>query len=503
MQQRKLQTIADIASIEAARKLGCTANLADVLAAAQAAAERNGFAGELSQSPNLVELGNVTTNTASGIREFNSGAGAEAVYVRATQDVPKSLVAGGIFGGNITLSAEAVSIGDPSLGAFSAGSFTVRLESEESAILNGLIGGALGGTLNLDAVAYRGIADANVSLLELLQAYDNTGGLNSLLNTDIRIGDLLALIASAATQNETADAQAIAAMQTLISIAVNNVTLKLSDVIAVTSPDVDSAAKVRLNALSLILTSVIIANGNHAVTIPLAINIPSITGVNALVTIIEPPQMALGPAGDDDNICTIMRTAQVRVQAGVLINIPLLARIDLALVTEVAQGSAGLRSISQNDDESVVQIEASPGIASIQLWNNARTGPARISTLLNIPIADIGLDLPIQPADPQILNYTVQHPVASHLPQMQTVASPLGASLQNALNQPGSLDVTLLSFLNLGLVNTVVSTVVSPLLGELGRVLLDPLLGLLGIKLGGMDVTLEGIQYRQAKPLVI
>jgi len=33
--------------------------------------------------------------------------------------------------------------------------------------------------------------------------------------------------------------------------------------------------------------------------------------------------------------------------------------------------------------------------------------------------------------------------------------------------------------------------------------LLDPLLSLLGIRVGGMDVTLDDLQYRQAKPLVI
>jgi len=63
--------------------------------------------------------------------------------------------------------------------------------------------------------------------------------------------------------------------------------------------------------------------------------------------------------------------------------------------------------------------------------------------------------------------------------------------------------VTILSVLNLGLVNNVISTLVSPLLAEIGRVLLDPLLNLLGIQVGGMDVTLEDLQYRQAKPLAM
>jgi uncharacterized membrane protein len=49
----------------------------------------------------------------------------------------------------------------------------------------------------------------------------------------------------------------------------------------------------------------------------------------------------------------------------------------------------------------------------------------------------------------------------------------------------------------------VISSIVSPLLAEIGRTLLDPLLNLLGISLGGMDITLDDVQYRQAKPLAI
>ena len=70
MQQRKLQSIADIASMEAARFIGCNADTGNVLSAAQAAAARNGYSGQLSQNPNAVELGSVTT--VSGIREFSN-----------------------------------------------------------------------------------------------------------------------------------------------------------------------------------------------------------------------------------------------------------------------------------------------------------------------------------------------------------------------------------------------------------------------------------------------
>ncbi|HWU65498.1 MAG TPA: pilus assembly protein TadG-related protein [Methylophilus sp.] len=501
MQKKQLQSIADLAAISASRHLGCSADLSNVTQMAQLAAANNGFDGQLSASPNLVLLGRL--QTVQGIRQFTADGSHGAVFVRATREVPSSLVAGGLFGGTIILRAEAVSASDPPLAAFSAGSFTASLSSEQSTLLNGLLGGMLGAPLNLDVLAYRGIAETKITLQNLLSVSGQVGSLQELLNTNMQIGDLLELVANAAGTNGTVDLQALSAIQEIAAVAVKNPPVKLGDVLALTTPDTNAAATVALNALSLITTAVMIANGTNAVTLPLGLNISSITNVNAQIIIVEPPQLIIGPAAGQGTLCTVARTAQVRARVGVLVNIPLLASVDLALNVEVAQGSASLRSIQQNDGESEVEIEGSPGIAALTLSNNAGTGPARVSTLLNIPVATIGLNLPLQPTAAQMLEFSVPNPVRNYLPQTQTISSPLGSSLANVLGQANTLDVTVLSILNLGLLNNVISTIISPLLSEIGRVLLDPLLNLLGIRIGGMDITLEDLQYRQVKPLAI
>lgn len=501
MQQRHLQSIADIAAINASRQLGCNSNLPNVIQMAQQAAVNNGFEGQLSTNPNQVLLGKV--NTVQGIRQFTADGSSEAVYIKITKEVPSSLIAGGLIGGTVTLHAEAVSVSDPPLAAFGIGSFAASLNSQQSVLLNGLLGGMLGAPLNLDVLSYRGIANTTINLRDMLAVSGQVGTLEDLLNSNMQVADLLELFTNAAGQSGAVDVQALAAMQAIAAIATKNATLKLGDVLAVTTPDTNAAATVGLNALSLITTTAMIANGTNAVNMPLGINLPSISTINAQITVIEPPQFTVGPAAGSGNLCTTAKTAQVRTRVGVLVSIPLLARIDLALNVEVAQGSAGLSAIQQNDGVSVVEIEASPGIAALTLTNNAGTGPARVSTLLNLPIADMRLNLPIQPTSPQMLEYSVADPVKDNLPQTQSVASPLGSSLENALGQSDALNVTVLSVLNLGLVNNVVSTIVRPLLSEIGRVLLDPLLNLLGIRVGGMDVMLEDVQYRQVNPLVI
>ncbi len=500
MQQRRLQSIADMAAIHASRHLGCNANLQNVIQMAQQAAVNNGFGGQLSANPNQVLLGRV--DTVQGVRQFTADGSSEAVYVRTTDEVPRSLIAGGLIGGTMTLRAEAVSVSDPPLAAFGAGSFTASLNTEQSVLLNGLLGGMLGSSLNLDVISYRGIAGTSITLQDMLAVSGQVGTVDELLDTNMQVGELLELFANAAGQDGAADVQAIAAMQTIASLAVSNANVRLGDVLAVTTPDTNAAATVGLNALSLITTAAMIANGTNAINLPLAVNVPPIASINVQLTVIEPPQIAVGPAAGDGDMCTEVRTAQIRMRAGVLVDV-LLARVDLALNVEVAQGSAGLRSIQQNDGQTEVEIEATPGIAALTLTNNAGNPPATIS-LLGITIARIGLNLPIQPPNAQALEYSVAHPVVDNLPQMQSIDSPLGSSLENALAQPNALDVTLLGLgLNLGLVNNVVSTIVGPLLSEIGRVLLDPLLDLLGIRIGGLDVTLHDVQYRQTKPLVI
>lgn len=501
LQQKQLQSVADLSAMHAARHLGCDPDLQDVIEMAQTAAVNNGFVGQLSSGPNLVLLGRL--NTVQGIRQFIADGSHEAIYIRATREVPGSLMAGGLFGGTVTLQAEAVSVSDPPLATFSVGSFAAGINSQQSLLLNGLLGKMLGGSLNLDALSYQGIAATSVTLQDLLAVSGDVGGLEGLLKTNLQIGELLDLFANAAGQSGLADIKALAAMQTVAHIAVNKATLTLGDVLKVSTPDSSTAARVNLNALSLITTAAMIANGSNAINLPLGINIPLLASINAQVIISEPPQLAIGPAAGNGAVCTVARTAQVKTRVAVLVNIPLLASIDLALGVEVAQGSAGLRSIEQQDGETEVTIDANPGIAALTLTNNAGTGPARISTLLNIPLADIGLNLPLQPGSSQTLEYTVDNPVKVNLPQTQVAYSPLGSSLANALSQSDTITIKLLGVLDLGLVNTVLSTIVSPLLAEIGRVLLDPLLNLLGIRLGGLEVTLEDLQYRQAKPLVI
>ena len=515
MQQRHLQTVADIASIQGARQLTCNVVVGDVLPQAQAAAAANGYTGNLASSPNVVELVNITTD-ANGVRQYTSG-GNQAVRVYATRTVPASLVVGGLFlGKTVTLHAQAVSRADPAIAAFSAGTFAARIDTENSVLLNALLGNILGSSLSLDVISYQGIANTHITLNELLTASGQVGGLESLLNTSMSVADLMELTASAVSQSGTASASAEAGMNQIASAAVSNANIRLGDILDVMTPDEEAAGKVGINALSLVTAAALIANGNSAISLPLAVNVPQIASITAQMDIIHPPKIAIGPIGDSDgNICTTLTTAQVEASVSVNTNlaVPGVAGVNLDLVLEasVAQGSAGLSNIETDSDSVEVTVDAHPGIASVNLTNSSGSGGARVRATLpllgNVQIATLALNLPVQPATAQALVFDVDYPVADNLPQTQTVASPLGDSLADALDSP--IQVTTL--VNLPLVNsavnsvlsTVVTPIVEPLIVAIGDAFLEPLFELLGLQLGGMDVTLQGIQMRQPEPLII
>lgn len=496
MQRRQLQLVADIASIQAARSLGCSPTLANVIAAAQAAATNNGYTGTLASSPNEVELGSVAT--INGIRNFTADESSpEAVRVKATREVPASLIAGGLWKGNVLLSAEAVSRADPAIAMFSAGSFAASFDSSDSALLNGLLGGMLGSSLNLSLVSYQGIANSEVTLDQLVTASGNVGGVDGLLNSSMSVGDLASLTASAMQQSGAA-ATAISAMNTIASAGAGSAGISLGDIVNVTTPDTEAAGKAKLNALSLIMAAATIANGNHAVSMPIGVSIPGLISANAQITIIEPPQFAIGPAG-----CTSVQTAQVDATATV--NVPVtvgisLLNLNLSTHLQVAQAEADLDSINYSDGQTVVTIDASPGIASVN-------GSGQIK-LLGAPIGSIGLNVPIQSSQPQPLVFTVDNPADDHLPQTQTVSSSLSGSLQNALGQSGVITVSVVGADVLGtksalINNSLVTNALSSIASQAGKTLFDPLLKVLGIRVGGMDVTLESLQMHQEKPLII
>lgn len=487
-QTRQLQTVADLAAIEAGQRVACAGEIGPVLAAAQAAAARNGYSGNLGAAPNAVEIGTTVTG-AGGVRSFVAGAGATAVRVAVTQTVNASLVAGGWLGGQTTLRAEAVAAADSPIAAFRLGSSTASLDA---GLLNTLLGALIQGSgnpLTLELVSYQGLANAQVSLHDLLAVSADAGTVDELLATDLSVAEFLQLVADALDGSEVASVAAKAASRSLAGVAVDNLNLRLADVINVAAPAQEVAANVGLNVLELVTAAAMVANGDNAVALDLGI--PGVAAVS--LRIVEPPQLAVGPPG-----CTVARTAQVALSVKLpTILAGLDGAVDLELHVKVAQADASLEAVRRANGVTEVDIRATPGVADIELEGTV------LGRLLTV-----GLELSLGSKNGQQLDFSVDHPVAQHLPQSASASSGAGESLHGALSNPNLLhvdvadDLRLVDQLLAAVVKPLVGAIVAPVLATVGEQLLDPLLKLLGLELGKATVQLDAVQLRGERQLL-
>jgi uncharacterized membrane protein len=529
LEQRRLQSVADMAALDASSQSGHCGDgeLATAQAAAEASAARNGH--PVGGTRTLaVALGN-TSPGADGVRVFEPDDSETAVSVKVTagNTVPASLLAGGLFGEQVILQASAVAKRQV-LAGFSAGSGLASLNTENSELLNLLLGGILRSTVNLDLVSYQGIASTNVTLLELVEAEATVGSVTGLLAADLRVGELLQIYADAANASGAVDVGAIIA-GIPISAEISSLEVTLGEILAVTAPDMEAAASASVNLLDLITTTALFANGEHALTLPLSVNLPGgLLNVTANLEVIEPPKIAIGPPGKDENgdWYTEVKTAQVRLNSTVKSDINLIlaqAEVDLALRVEVAQGSAWLQSIqcrNQENSKSIVTIGAQPGIASVALGATdpeASAAAIRVK-LLGIPIANVaaGLNLPLSnhPGETE-LEYEAD---ADELPMVQRASSSVGGSLSNGLSGLTDslvVEVTLLNIPVISLLTTLLNVIIpgendilgavlgnllAPLLTQLSTVILDPLLRVLGIEVGYLDVQLIDLEIESQRP---
>lgn len=517
MQQRHLQTVADMAALDASSQTGHCGNgdFSAIQALANASAERNKHTGQ----PLTVSVGEISVN--NGIREFSETpvATATAVMVEARKTVPASLFVGGILGHQTTLQAEAVAERD-AIAGFSAGTTLTSLSEKEGALLNALLGSLLGSPVKLDVLSYEGIAKTRLSLKDLVDASADIGTVQQLLDAELSVTQLLALYANAVSMNDAADVNVMTGMNSLIAANVSNLNVALAEVVGVSTPTAIGAANAKISLLDLLITSLMVANGSNALNLPVSVLLPSgLLNLTTKLQLIEPPQIAIGPPGIDKNgqWKTVVKTAQVRLNTGVKSNINLTvaglvgvkAAIDLGLQVEVAQGAAWLKRIqcsSGQNPQNVVTIAAQPGVASVNLINatgsgtdSATIGLSAVLALIPVPIAEvgIGLNLPVQNNYATELDYNVAIG-GSDLPQVQRADTGFGASLGNLA---GSLDidVTLLGVVKLPLLDqlladAVLSQIMSPLLAGLGDSLIDPLLSILGIEMGVIDVQLDSVE---------
>ncbi|MCE4071593.1 MULTISPECIES: pilus assembly protein TadG-related protein [Pseudomonas] len=552
-EQRKLQRVVDMAALEAASLSGLCGLPSGVQGYVTTSAARNGFVPATGDSL-LATLGSVTFDggygSASSRRTFTAGGDpADSVRVQSTHTVPSSLLlnVASLFSGassNTILSAQAVAR-RTAMAGISAGSGVLSLDSTNSPLLNALLGGLLGTSINLDLVTYQGIAGANVSLLALSQQLKaagvnlELGKVDSLLGANVTAAQLLQAMVNAADASQLANVNTSLLRTALATINVPTANLTLGQILSVVAPDSvrDTALNAGVNLLDLLMATALVANKNNAVDLDLKGK--NIAGVVPTVKlqVISPPTIAIGYPGKDSagNWRTVAKNAQVQLVVGANANLLGLNLVKLALSLKVgvAEGYAALDSIQCGGvgQSAIVNVKARPGVASANIDANVSLLSGASGSLLGVTItntatgasgssASAGTQFAI-PGE-QSLSFTVNGP--SDLPSAVTrVQSPLGSSLGAGLASLGnslSIKVTaggncnaiiLVSWLLCALssiVNSLADLMLNltsglgTLVSALGQQLIDPLLSLLGIQTGILDVRLIDLQTGGAELLI-
>ncbi|HLP67922.1 MAG TPA: pilus assembly protein TadG-related protein [Rhizobium sp.] len=409
------------------------------------------------------------------------------------------------------LSAKAVAAADK-LAAFAVGS---RLASLHGGVLNALLSGLLGTSVDLDVMDYEALVDTHIDALKTIDmlATDinlTAGTYQDVLDANVKLGTLI----DAMSRNPGLSSRmntVLARLATAVDHAA--LTVSLNDVLTlgpVASLPVGTAENltVNVNAFDLLTAAAVAANGNSQLAVDLKQSVPGLATATLRLAIGEPPvgtpPLAVGDPG------TVVRTAQTRLSLeitgdGILALAGTKLRIPIYL--ELAHAEARLADIScRSDGKADVGIEAVPGPVELALGNVDPTAFANFgvkprvtkATLLDTALIDIVAmgDINVTNLYKKSLVFTATD-IAGGVTKSVSTAQTL-TSLQRSLLENLKVDIRVAA-LTLGTpqsLQTALAQSLSTLTVPLDTILYNTLLTL-GVKVGEADVSVSYASCRR------
>ncbi|MFG6414947.1 hypothetical protein ACG02S_13690 [Roseateles sp. DC23W] len=406
----------------------------------------------------------------------------------------------------------------------SAGPRLASVDSTRGALLNALLGSLTNSTLNVSVADWNSLATGDLSLLRTvsaLQAQVNASSPAATLTSNITVLDLL----TAATTGATAEGKTqLAAALNSLKLPLNGLStpFKLGDLLQSNGV----LGTTRVNALELVTGVLQLYNSRNVVSTPQAITLSgSSIGLGSLLgsvtlqaQVVEPPVIVCGGVG------STFHSAALRVKLGVdLVAVNLDVSVLTALLgggvsanlghldlyAEVARTDGVITAI--NAVSSAVTVQATPGVAALYLGriDDAlffnRTRPVNAATDLDwgvigaLKVGALSIDIKAKAAaagsatGSTTRTLTPASPtatVSANAGFATTLVGTLVSNLQLDLG-PGLLSGLVTTVLNL--LKPVVQAALVNTVGSLVTGLVDPLLNLLGIRLGETDIGTQGV----------
>lgn len=341
--KRELQKTADLAALAGAQALGA----GDCDAARRAAAINGNLnlpARLLDMSESEATCGNWDSNRPPP-RHFGApvaGQKLNAILVTLTR-TPALLLP--MIPGNAerSITVEAIAAQQQPVAILNIRSTLLTVNSDDSALLNLVIGGLLGGSLNLNFASWQGLINTDIQLLQYLDVLAinlgvSAGNYDQLLQTNVSAQQLLqaaitVLERQVGSTPGDALSLALAALDTIKGqINLSPITpMKVGELLGIQSGTAAAGLEATLQVFKLVEGVVQLANSHSAVAASIPITLPGLGSISVKTKVIEPPQISsagnpalaqLNPTGPDQ---IFVRTAQVRtlisIELGGLTNI--------------------------------------------------------------------------------------------------------------------------------------------------------------------------------------
>ncbi|MDY0973816.1 hypothetical protein SOM61_02485 [Massilia sp. CFBP9012] len=414
-----------------------------------------------------------------------------------------------------------------------AGPRLASIDTNKSALLGPLLGGLLGTGVSLNALDWNALAGGNLNLLnflKVLQTQLNLSSPSQVLGANVT----LAQIANALSVEAQAEAkpQLAAALSGLASqLNGAGATVRLGDLLKITA-DTGSLGTTTVNALDMFTGLIQLYNRRNVLTTPVPVGISGgVLGAAGIVNslqlyaqVIEPPSYVCGPTG------STFYSAAVRIKlkldlislaplTDTLVGLGLLQSASIAIgkldvYADVARGQGSLAAV--NAATKAVTLQVAPGVADLYIgkiddgvfFNRTRTiqdsdvdygNIGNLQATLALGLASVNIPLDVKSIVRAQAPFSTSVTMSGSFPQTRTVSSSTmfvtnaANSLVSNLKFRDMPSLGLLQGVVQPLVVTLVTKVVSPLLAPILSGVADPLLKLLGIGLGEMVVTVEGI----------
>lgn len=198
-------------------------------------------------------------------------------------------------------------------------------------LLCAMPGAALCPAAGISVASLNSLLDTDITLGQLLDAVVTAGGRTDLLNTNVALVNALKTALGATTLN-TKLGSATGASALFATI---------------TAPNGHAALNAQLNALDVIRTAIGVASSGHAIDIPsLNISLLDLVKVTAKIGVVEPPSIAIGRKGITAYSAQVRTFIHVRSADPALTSLiaPLL-RLNLPIVLDVISAQAKLEDL--------------------------------------------------------------------------------------------------------------------------------------------------------------